>query len=181
MGVKAADQISVKSPVSSLKFELTNQIKAMHSARDDVYIQVSDIKKEDMIPWSMEHTWFYPLCLDCESNQMTLLFVMHKGIGISYALSLWANIRLYSSRSLALCRSRRQGHGAGHFHFGVSRSDAHCGSAERRAGVHDCEYEEWLPVRRKRARLLWYVEDVPGPVLFLSSGETVLSGDGQRL
>jgi quercetin dioxygenase-like cupin family protein len=74
--------MKVKSPATSLKFELTNQIRAMHSARDDVYIQVPDIKKEDMIPWSMEHTWFYPLCLDCESNQMTLLFVMDKGIGI---------------------------------------------------------------------------------------------------
>jgi quercetin dioxygenase-like cupin family protein len=74
--------MKVKSPATSLKFELTNQIRAMHSARDDVYIQVPDIKKEDMIPWSMEQTWFYPLCLDCESNQMTLLFVMDKGIGI---------------------------------------------------------------------------------------------------
>jgi hypothetical protein len=30
--------MDAKSQVSSLKFELTNQIAAMHSARDDVYI-----------------------------------------------------------------------------------------------------------------------------------------------
>ncbi len=51
--------MSIKSPVSSLKFELTNQIKAVHSARDDVYIQVPDIKKEDMIPWSMQDPYYF--------------------------------------------------------------------------------------------------------------------------
>ena len=79
--------MSVKYPVTSLKFELTNQIKAVHSARDDVYIQVPDIKKEDMIPWSMEHTWFYPLCLDCESNQMTLLKILRRAMGVSTTIA----------------------------------------------------------------------------------------------
>ncbi|MTH96096.1 hypothetical protein [Roseibium sp. RKSG952] len=64
---------------NSLKIELTRDIPAIHTASDDVYIQIPDIKKEDMIPWSMKDDYFYPLCLDCQSNQMTLLFQLAAG------------------------------------------------------------------------------------------------------
>ncbi len=61
---------------------LSSSIQKSHTAAEDVYVQIPDVKHEDMVPWTMPGTWYYPLCLDCQSNQMTLFFKMSKGLGI---------------------------------------------------------------------------------------------------